>query len=67
MKKYLMKIDGMGCEKCVRKVTDALLATGAKVEVVSIGSAEVSFDGDVSVLKEAVEAKGFAVASVTEE
>ena len=27
---YLLKIDGMGCKRCVQRVNDALAAAGAK-------------------------------------
>lgn len=38
-------IEGMHCDACVRRVTNALAGVdGVKVEAVSVGSAKVAFD-----------------------
>ena len=34
---YLLKIDGMGCKRCVQRVNDALAAAGAEELNVEIG------------------------------
>ena len=50
--KLNLKIDGMGCEHCIKSVREALEGVnGAKVLDVKIGSAEVEVEND-SVLNE---------------
>ena len=50
--KLNLKIDGMGCEHCIKSVREALEAIkGIKVLNVKIGSAEVEAEND-SVLNE---------------
>ena len=50
--KLNLKIDGMGCEHCIKYVREALEGvTGVKVLDVKIGSAEVEVEND-SVLNE---------------
>lgn len=40
-----LSIEGMHCEACVRRVTNALAGVnGVKVESVKVGSAQVGFD-----------------------
>ena len=63
--KYRFAISGMGCMKCVKKVTDALTAAGAENVTVEIGSAEAGFEGDAAVLSAAIAEKGFEVTAVT--
>ncbi len=57
------KIDGMGCEACVRRVTAALEAlAGVEVENVSVGGAQVRLDPAVVTEKrvaEAIQAAGY--------
>ncbi len=63
--KETIKIDGMMCEHCVKRVTNALTAVaGVKSAAVSLenGSAEVEFDGDLhAALKAAIEDAGYDV------
>lgn len=66
MKKYQLKIDGMGCMKCVNAVKEELTALGAQIESVEIGSAAFAFDGDIEKVKEAVYDRGFEVTEVKE-
>jgi len=66
MKAYKIMIEGMGCMKCVQSVTAALEAIDAEVKSCGIGTAEVIFDGDAEDLKNAVEDRGFDVASIEE-
>ena len=50
--KLNLKIDGMGCEHCIKSVSEALEGiSGVKVIDVKIGSAEVEAEND-SVLNE---------------
>lgn len=43
--KVKLSIEGMHCEACVRRVTNALKAIeGVRVESVEVGSANVTFD-----------------------
>ena len=45
MKELLLSIDGMHCDACVRRVTDALKKVGGvQVEQVQVGSARVLYD-----------------------
>ena len=64
--RYLMKIDGMGCQHCVKRVKDALEAAGAEDLNVEIGKAEAKFAGAADSLKKAVEDAGYNVLSVEE-
>lgn len=66
MKRYQLAIEGMGCAHCVKSVTEALCALGAQVHTCAIGAADVSFDGSVDAMKQAVAERGFAVTHVTE-
>ena len=63
---YLMKIDGMGCKRCVQRVKDALAEAGAEELNVEIGKAEAVFDGPAETLKKAVEDAGYGVLSAEE-
>ena len=66
MNKIVLKIEGMGCEMCVSKVTAALSAVDLVAEVkVSLenGSAEIFYYGEnapnKAALRSAVEKAGF--------
>ncbi|WP_031495080.1 heavy-metal-associated domain-containing protein [Bryobacter aggregatus] len=62
MEKTELKIDGMHCGACVRRVTALLSGVdGVKVEHVEVGKAVVSGDAPVSALVSAVESGGFTV------
>ena len=63
---YLLKIDGMGCKRCVQRVNDALAAAGAEELNVEIGKADAVFEGTAETLKKAVEDAGYDVLSVEE-
>ena len=65
--KYTVAIEGMGCEKCVMKVKNALASIGAAEENVQIGSAVCEFSGDEESLRSAIEDAGFDVLSVKAE
>lgn len=63
MEQIELKIDGMHCGACIRRVS-ALIAgvDGAKVESVEIGKATVSGDAPLQELISAIESGGFTVA-----
>ena len=44
MSKLTLKIDGMGCEMCVKKVTEALTRDGVTDLDVKIGKATMKYD-----------------------
>ena len=62
-----VKIDGMHCEACVRRVTNALgQVPGVVVNHVEVGSASVTYDSrqaSPSSIAEAVHGIGFEVVS----
>lgn len=65
--RYKIKIEGMGCDNCIRAVRSNLEDIGAKVADVQIGSAEADYAGDAEAIKEAVEDAGFDVISIVTE
>ena len=62
--KARLSIDGMHCDACVRRVTNALKGVeGVRVESVEVGSANVAFDAaivDPEQIAAAVDQIGFA-------
>lgn len=64
MNTYKIGIIGMGCENCVRAVRGALEEVGAVVLDVQVGHADVSFQGDKSIMREAIESVGLDVADI---
>lgn len=64
MSRVTIEIDGMSCQHCVNAVSKALSTVpGAKVEGVSIGSADVSYDdskADIEALLDAVADAGYS-------
>jgi len=66
MARYIINIEGMGCENCVKGVTKALTEAGAAVESVEIGKAVAAFDGTGDALKTAIEDIGFDVTGIAE-
>ncbi len=65
MQNYILSIEGMGCENCVRAVTSALTEIGAHIADVRVGMAEVAYGGEEAALREAVEGVGFDVVGIT--
>jgi copper chaperone len=54
---YVLKINGMSCDHCVRRVTRALGAVpGVSVKDVVVGRAQIETSGDPAVLAHAVDA-----------
>lgn len=63
MERIELKIDGMHCGACVRRVTALISAVdGAKVESVEIGKTVISGDAPRQELIAAIESGGFTVA-----
>jgi copper chaperone CopZ len=62
-----LAIQGMHCGGCVRRVTNALASVpGTKVEVVQVGSAELSYDPTATSPEQitaAIDAIGFKAAA----
>ena len=62
----VLKIEGMMCAHCQKRVEDAILATGATVTVdLEKGTATVTGDVTADAVKAAVENAGYTVADVT--
>ena len=59
----LVKIEGMGCMHCVKRVTNALNELGAVVKKVEIGSAQLE-GADAEQVRAAIEKLGFKVAKI---
>ena len=60
--KLNVKIDGMGCEHCIKSVREALEGVnGVKVLDVKIGSAEVEVENDsvLNEIKEKLDVEGY--------
>lgn len=62
--KKVIKIDGMGCQHCVKSVTNALEnVSGVKILEVKIGEAivEIAEDFDMSIIVDALDDVGYEV------
>ena len=66
MKHYLITIEGMGCDHCVRRIRVALDELGAQNIEVELGKAKASYDGEPNALKAAIEDLGFVVVELVE-
>ncbi len=64
MAHYRLEIEGMGCETCVKAVTNALLETGDTINGVQVGSADILFEGEEGTLRSAIEDVGFDLTEV---
>ncbi len=62
---YIVKIDGMGCGHCIKRIECALGDLGASIDKVVLGEAIFSYDGDEAAVREAIEDLGFDVVSVS--
>ena len=59
--KKVIKIDGMGCQHCVKSVTNALEnVSGVKILEVKIGEATVEI-ADMSIIVDALDDVGYEV------
>lgn len=62
--KKVIKIDGMGCQHCVKSVTNALEnVSGVKILEVKIGegTVEIAEDFDMSIIVDALDDVGYEV------
>ena len=62
--KKVIKIDGMGCQHCVKSVTNALEnVSGVKILEVKIGEAteKIAEDFDMSIIVDALDDVGYEV------
>lgn len=64
---YRVKTEGMGCQHCIARVTNAMNALGAGVASMELNDFTVDFNGDPGKIREAVEDLGFDVVEITEE
>ncbi len=62
----IIKIEGMGCMRCVAKVRKAMEEIGATVVSCEIGACEIEPSADADKVRDAIENAGFTVVSVTE-
>ncbi|MDO4567837.1 MAG: heavy metal-associated domain-containing protein [Clostridia bacterium] len=60
----IVKIEGMGCARCVTRVTDALKTLGLSEFSVELGSATIERCDDVEAVRSAIESLGFEVTSI---
>lgn len=60
--KKILKIDGMGCEHCIKSVKDALIGIdGLEILEVKIGEAEVEIKDEsiIEIIKEKLDDAGY--------
>ncbi|WP_211749250.1 cation transporter [Paenibacillus sp. Marseille-Q4541] len=66
MQEVTVKVEGMSCRSCIKKIEGALDTIGAEGKVnFDEGTVDVKFDEtntEVSTIKEAIKAKGYDVA-----
>ncbi len=63
---YRVKTEGMGCQHCIMRVTNAMNALGAEIKSMELNDFAVDFNGDPAAIREAVEDLGFDVVSLEE-
>lgn len=63
---YSVKTEGMGCQHCIMRVTNAMNALGAKIIKMELNDFTIEYSGDPAAVREAVEDLGFDVKSVEE-
>ena len=56
MAEFTLRIDGMHCGSCVRRVSQALESTGLKVGEVRVGAARVTSEKDPPPVNDAIAA-----------
>ncbi len=64
--KYNVKTEGMGCPRCMAKVTKAMEALGAKVERMELNDFDIEYEGGIEGVKAAVTGLGFGFISAEE-
>lgn len=62
-----VKTEGMGCPRCMAKVTKAMEALGAEVKRMELNDFTLSYEGDAAGIKAAIEALGFRFVSAEAE
>lgn len=62
--KYAIKTEGMGCGRCIARMTDAMNALGARTEKVELNDIIIEADCNEAAIREAIENLGFDVLSV---
>lgn len=60
---YHVLTEGMGCPRCIAKVTKAMNALGAEIKSMELNDFIVSFDGDPALIRGAIEELGFKFVS----
>ena len=60
----VLKIDGMGCMRCVARVRKALEEIGADVISCEIGSCEIKGIDDIDRIRESIQNAGFKLLTV---
>lgn len=56
MAEFTLRIDGMHCGACVRRVSQALESTGLKVDEVRLGAARIASEQDPAPVDAAISA-----------
>lgn len=59
MAHYQLAIEGMGCDNCIKAVTNSLKEIGATVNSVQLGKADILFEGSEDAIRAAIEDVGF--------
>ncbi len=61
---YRVLTEGMGCPRCIAKVTKAVNALGAEIKNMELNDFTLSFEGDPEAIREAIAGLGFKVVSI---
>ena len=61
--KYRITTEGMGCPRCMAKVTKAMEALGAEVTRMELNDFDIVYDGGLESVAETITALGFAFVS----
>lgn len=64
---YNVKTEGMGCPRCMAKVTKAMEALGAEVKRMELNDFTVAYEGAPEAIRSAIEALGFRFISAEAE
>lgn len=64
---YRIKTEGMGCPRCIAKVTKAMEALGADIKRMELNDFTVSYKGSADEIKTAIEGLGFRFISAEAE
>ena len=61
---YRVLTEGMGCPRCIAKVTKAVNSLGAEIKNMELNDFTLSFGGDPETVRKAIEELGFKVVSI---